>query len=133
MFACRRKLTRAVGFPLICLAMFSLAGGHWAVLQTIAWARMLQEYSREATFALALKKTFGGEYPCNLCRKVEEGRQKEEKAPATAKAEKKAEVFLFAGGVVAKAPPVQDASYPFPADVSVSLRFDPPPSPIPIV
>lgn len=133
MFASQRKLTRFVGLPLICLAMFSLAGGHWAVLQTIAWARMLQEYSREASIAVTLKKTFGGEYPCDLCRKVEEGRQKEEKAPATAKAEKKAEIFLFAERAAAKAPPVRDVSYPLPANVSASLRFDPPPSPIPIV
>ncbi|MEI6338279.1 MAG: hypothetical protein WCQ57_06805 [Verrucomicrobiota bacterium] len=27
----------------LILAMFSLLGGHWAILQTVAWTQMLRE------------------------------------------------------------------------------------------
>jgi hypothetical protein len=34
------RLLRVLGMPLICLALFAFAGGHWAVLQAIAWAQI---------------------------------------------------------------------------------------------
>jgi hypothetical protein len=129
----RQILVRAIGLPLVCLAMFSVAGGHWAVLQTIAWAKMLRDYSRSDSIAVAVKKTFGGEYPCDLCLRVEEGRQKEEKAPATVKLDKKAEVFFVAARAAVKEPACHPFSYLVPDDLLSSSRSDPPPTPVPIL
>lgn len=52
------RLLRLFGMPLICLTCFALSGGHWAVFQTIAWAQMIRDYSRTATIAEAIAKTF---------------------------------------------------------------------------
>ena len=88
------RLLRLVGMPLISLALFALVGGHWAVLQTIAWAQMLRDYSKNAPIIEAIAKTFSGRSPCGMCTKISEERQKGERAPAAAKFDKKGEVFL---------------------------------------
>jgi hypothetical protein len=111
MIACRRKLIRTIGLPLIALAMFSVGGGHWAILQTIAWAGMLRDFAREGPLTTAIIKTFSGENPCGLCLKVEEGRQKEE-APVSVKSDTKAESFLCAESSAAQSPISRDFSYP---------------------
>lgn len=89
-------MLRSLGLSLMCLAMFSIAGGHWVVLQTVAWAQMVREYSQTATVAEALEKTFSGKAPCSLCEQIAEAKQQEEKSPATLKSDKKAEIFLLA-------------------------------------
>jgi hypothetical protein len=90
------RLLRLVGMPLICLTFFALSGGHWAVFQAIAWAQMIRDYSRTATIAEAIAKTFNGRSPCGMCTKISEERQKENSAPATAKFEKKKRFFSWA-------------------------------------
>jgi len=125
-------MVRTLGLALMCLAMFSVAGGHWAILQTVAWAQMLRDYSREAPLATAVEKTFSGEHPCPLCKRVEEGRQKEEKAPATVKVDKKSEVFTAQTTQNLKEPDWLDRAYPRVVDSLFSSRSDSPPSPIPI-
>ena len=47
----RGRLLRTIGLPLICVAMFSIAGGHWAALQVLAWTQMARAYSRSADVA----------------------------------------------------------------------------------
>jgi len=88
-----RNLLRRLGLPMVCVAMFSLVGGHWAIFQTIAWTQMLRDYSRNATVVEAVEKTFSGKAPCAMCCSIAKEKQKEEKAPATVKVEKKAEAF----------------------------------------
>jgi hypothetical protein len=66
------------------IAAVTVCGGHWAALKTIAWAGMLWEYSRGASVTEAVEKTFGGKHPCKLCVSIDEGRQQEQKAPASA-------------------------------------------------
>ena len=89
------KLLRILGISLICLAFFGLAGGHWLMFQTIAWAQMLQAYSRNAPITEAIAKTFSGRSPCGMCTKISEEQQKEGRTPAVVKFDKKAEVFLI--------------------------------------
>jgi len=55
------------------LMLLMLIGGHWGMLQVVAWTGMLIDYSRDATFAEAWCKTFDGEHPCAICKKVERG------------------------------------------------------------
>lgn len=73
------SLARRVISVVVCmLALFAASGGHWTVLQTIAWTRMLVEYSRDASLVEAARETFSGERPCAMCKKIREGRQQEE-------------------------------------------------------
>lgn len=51
--------------------MFAIAGGPWAVLQTVAWGEMLRDYcQRSGSLAVAIEQTFDGEHPCDLCRQI---------------------------------------------------------------
>jgi hypothetical protein len=54
-------------------------GLHWALLQTVAWTSMLVSYSRNASFAEAVVKTFDGKHPCPMCLMIRDGRQQEER------------------------------------------------------
>ena len=48
----------------MALALFMIAGGHWAMLQSVAWAGMVKDFSRTGTIAEAVTKTFDGKHPC---------------------------------------------------------------------
>jgi len=74
--------------------VFVLAGGHWAVLQTVAWAGMLANYSQTDGLVGAVEKTFSGDHPCKLCVKVETGKKQEEQKLPLQKTEKKAEALV---------------------------------------
>jgi hypothetical protein len=126
-------MLRSLGLSLMCLAMFSIAGGHWAVLQTVAWAQMLRDYSKDATVAEAVEKTFSGEAPCSMCKQIASARQEEKKAPATVKAEKKAEIFHLASGNFLTKRIGRNFSYPMPLASAFAVRTDAPPAPVPIV
>ena len=54
-------------------------GGHWAVLQTVAWVGMAVSYCHESSFSDGLSKTFDGKHPCKLCKMVREGKKTENK------------------------------------------------------
>lgn len=126
-------MLRALGLPFICLAMFSIAGGHWAVLQTIAWAQMVRDYSQTTSLAEAVEKTFSGEAPCSMCKSIAQAKHQEEKAPAIAKLDKKADVFSLAASPFAYRPNSRDFSYPAPVLAAFAARADAPPVPVPIL
>jgi len=67
------------------IAAVQILGGHWAVLQTVAWTTMLVDYAQQDSLTVAVAKTFDGAHPCQLCHTVKEGRQEEQKkqAPTT--------------------------------------------------
>jgi hypothetical protein len=76
-------LQRAILVLLICI----LSGGHWAVLQGVAWTGMIVDYSRDATLLEGVRKTFDGQNPCDMCRAIQrsitdEAAQPDEPAPA---------------------------------------------------
>ena len=87
------KWASRMGHLFLIGALFVSLGGHLAVFQTIAWANMLKDFSRSASFEEAAKKTFDGEHPCHLCKAVKESKKQEEKKPLL-KAESKMEVAL---------------------------------------
>jgi hypothetical protein len=127
-----RGMFRAVGHTLLFLAMFSIAGGHWAVLQTVAWTGMLLEYSRGSSLGVAIVKTFSGEAPCKMCRAIKQGQRNETRLPAILKADKKQDGFLVTRVCDAGFPPVRCFSYPPPLDEIASMRSTAPPVPVPI-
>ena len=93
---------------------------------------MLRDYSRSAPIAEAIERTFSGDYPCTMCIKIAEGQQKEEKAPATVKLDKKAEVFFQSTRDLLRKPEGKDFSYPPLAEIALAERSEAPPVPIPI-
>lgn len=65
---------------LLCLlAALHLVGGHWGVMQMVAWAQMLRDYSQDRSVAEAVIDTFDGEHPCAMCQKIKSCRAEEEK------------------------------------------------------
>jgi len=56
-----KKNVRKIASCFISLALFLVIGGPWAVLQTVAWTKMMVDYSRGASLTEAVTKTFDGE------------------------------------------------------------------------
>ena len=59
----------------LCLSI----GGHWALLQSVAWTSMFVRFSSAGSFSEALSKTFDGRHPCCLCKLIQKGRAREKK------------------------------------------------------
>jgi hypothetical protein len=72
-------MARRLSQLFLAIALIAAVGGHWTVLQSVAWVGMAVNYSQDASLAVALKKTFDGEHPCRLCVAVKEGKNQEKK------------------------------------------------------
>lgn len=114
--------------------MFSLVGGHWTVLQTVAWAQMIHDYSRTAgSLAAAVEQTFDGQHPCPLCRQIETAKSKERTSnPAAlgASLDVKAKALL-AGSEPLMQPRIRLARFPGALCPVAASRLDAPPTPPP--
>jgi hypothetical protein len=69
-----------LGHILLILALLGATGGHWAVLQTIAWADMLAKNLQTESVGTALTKTFDGQHPCKMCKQISAGKQAEKQS-----------------------------------------------------
>jgi hypothetical protein len=69
------RLAKCLVVALLVLA----TGGHWALLQTAAWVGMTIDYSQKDPFLVALRKTFDGKHPCQLCHLISKEKKSEEK------------------------------------------------------
>ncbi len=69
-----------LGHLLLILALLGATGGHWAVLQTIAWADMLAKNLQTETVTTAISKTFDGQHPCKMCVEISAGKKEEKKS-----------------------------------------------------
>jgi len=69
-----------LGNVLLIVALLAATGGHWAVLQTVAWTNMLADNLQTASFSEALVKTFDGKHPCNLCHEISTAKKSEKKS-----------------------------------------------------
>ena len=136
------SVLRKLGFLLATLALFSIAGGHWAVLQTVAWAEMLHDYTQKTgSVAVAVEQTFDGAHPCELCLQIETAKQQEarksddKQKPASGQKVAKAgendkalsleRSFLPVGAVAAS------LRWDVRADLHAPSRDEPPPTPPP--
>ena len=63
--------------------MLAVTGGHWAVLQTVAWTTMLAGSVGTDSFATAVRNTFDGKHPCCLCKQIAASKQSEKKSEFT--------------------------------------------------
>lgn len=122
----------AAGRLAVLVVTVVLIGGHWGVLQAVAWAGMLYDYSARYGVTEGIVKTFDGSQPCSLCHAVREGRQNEKKQPPALKLEKKIEMIVAAAPRAVGAPWPRDYSHPRGADALYSTRAERPPAPVPI-
>ena len=74
---------------LVLVAFIFSSGGEWSLLQCVAWANMVREYSQDAPLSEAVQMTFSGEHPCPMCKAIaEEKKQDNGKALALLKRDK---------------------------------------------
>ena len=79
---------RRLGRILTVLAMALWLGGHWLVLQSIAWTTMAVGNSKVLPLRSALATTFDGKHPCQICKFVAQGKKSEQKKDAEQSAPK---------------------------------------------
>jgi hypothetical protein len=70
---------KKIGHVLLVIALVAMIGGHWAVLQTVAWSTMLADNLRVSSFSEAVERTFDGKHPCTLCKQISAGKKAEKK------------------------------------------------------
>jgi len=79
---------KRLGHVLTVFAVLTAIGAHWVVLQSVAWTTMLAENLRTNSVSEAVARTFDGEHPCALCKKIAQGKQTEKKSEFPPEAKK---------------------------------------------
>lgn len=62
---------------IIVVSLTISIGGHWGLLQTIGWANMILDYSKDCSLIGAISKTFDSETTCEICDLVSAGKRQE--------------------------------------------------------
>ena len=119
---------RKFGQLVVVFALIFSIGGHWVLLQSVAWVGMFAKNVRTCSVTEALEKTFDGQHPCGLCKVVEAGKKSEQKQPLT-KLEVKIDFWLEPVTCLLVAPPAGVHARPH-ADL-FSSRTETPPTPPP--
>jgi hypothetical protein len=112
------------------LLIFSI-GGHWALLQSVAWVSMVVNFSKEAPLEVAVSKTFDGKHLCNLCKLVKKGKESERKRDAI-KVKSQVDYWLCAQEAIVSLPD-DAADFGFSSESVLRSWLDGPPSPPPRV
>ncbi len=97
---------------LAVLALVTSVGGHWAILQGVAWATMVARFAQSMPLTQAVAFTFDGRHPCQLCLAVQHGQQTEHKESKLKPAQK---LLLFLD--------LEAAVLPAPTRVEPTFRF----------
>ena len=113
---------------LAVVALVVSLGGHWAVLQGVAWTTMLARFAQSMPLAQAVIFTFDGKHPCQLCLAVQEGQQAEQKE-SKLKTPERLLLFLDLHLVALPSPP--PPAQPAQGLDKVRSRLDRPPHPPP--
>lgn len=113
---------------LVVLTLTLSLGLHWAFLQSVAWIGMVVSYSQTTSLHQALKMTFDGQHPCQLCKLVRHGKASE-KEQESQKSVAKLDYWLVSDPSAFIAPRLHA---PVAIDVTFLLpRVEPPPTPPP--
>jgi hypothetical protein len=112
----------------VLVAFVFSCGGQWYVLQAVAWANMVRDYSNMVPFSQAVEMTLSGKYPCALCHLIAERKNSENDKLATIEKQEK----IFSSSLIA-AVPIQPGvvRYFFSGDNFLRTRSEPPPLPPP--
>ena len=127
----RESKIRKIASLAVSLALFLVIGGPWAVLQTVAWTKMIVDYSQGTTLGEAVAKTFDGNHPCKLCVKISKVKQGEEKSPLVTLQTKKEGPFLAVKTVQLSDPSAQELPSHFPVSLAYPDSPIRPPVPVP--
>ena len=73
-------MKRSLHILFCLLAALQLGVGHLGVMQVVAWAKMVHDYSAEDGLVEGLKRTFDGDHPCALCCQIEREREDAERS-----------------------------------------------------
>ncbi|HEY3661761.1 MAG TPA: hypothetical protein VGL24_01255 [Chthoniobacterales bacterium] len=87
---------RALGAILCALAIFLSSGSHWAVLQSVAYTRMVVQFAQKDPLCTAVRKAFDGQHSCSLCPKIRDGYNKQRKVPQTVNVDRLPEFVALA-------------------------------------
>jgi hypothetical protein len=77
-----------LGRILALTAVFTICGGHWIVMQGVAWSEMLATAMHEESFVAAVSQTFDGEHPCSICKSIQHDTEKQKRSETRASAAK---------------------------------------------
>ena len=75
-------MSRLFGKIVLVLCLTVSVGGHWGILQSVAWLKMTWDLSGDHSLSAAVDQVLRGENPCQLCRFVEAGKKAEKEQPA---------------------------------------------------
>ena len=101
-----RRLLHLTGVASCLLAIFVSIGGHWAVLQSVAYTRMLLEFAQHDSWCTAMKKTFDERYACPLCPKIRDGYNRQHHAPPSLDGMHQPEFLAPSSGLVFSSPEI---------------------------
>ncbi|WP_142659583.1 hypothetical protein [Methylacidimicrobium tartarophylax] len=121
---------RKAGILFAILAACHLAGGHWVLWQGAAWAGMLVRYSQSYGMETGLYMTFDGKHPCQICKRVVKGKNKEEHSSRSERSQEEIGLYFFAYGSLSS-PLLLSAERPVIGQPDLSIRTDRPLSPPP--
>ncbi len=113
----------------VLVAFVFSCGGQWPMLQCVAWANMIREYSEVVPVPQAIEMTFSGKYPCAMCKMIAEKKEAENaKVAVLFQHEKK----LTSPGFFVKAPATTEAPQDFVSwTQDLQARSEAPPTPPP--
>jgi hypothetical protein len=125
-----RLMTRCAKWLLV-LALVASVGGHWMILQGVAWSTMLVRFAQSMPLVRAVACTFDGDHPCALCLVIKEGKKSEKKSDQESAPTKQLDWLLQATPqfvCLGSPPPCPDSPPAAP-----HVRCEPPPVPPPRV
>jgi hypothetical protein len=125
---------RRLSFAALCLAWLCANGAIWNAVQVVAWAKMIKDYSRVMPIERAIRVTFDGTAPCNLCLMTEHARDASREQLPKEAALGAADKLLLAfqpAAIFVLTPPAP--AWPGLGDLTGLYRADPVPVPPPRV
>jgi hypothetical protein len=119
----------------LLLAWLCANGALWNVVQVVAWAKMLHDYSQVMPAAEAVKITFDGSAPCALCKISRHARDaaREQMPRDAAPGADEAKILLLSESIPAVIVTAPDFPWPGVADAASSTRTEAVPVPPPRV
>ena len=90
----------ALGSIVCALAIFLSSGGHWAILQSVAYTRMVVAFAQQDSLGTAVRKAFDGQHACSLCPKIRDGYNKQRQTPQTVQVDRLPEFVSPSSGVL---------------------------------
>ena len=72
----------------LAVALVTMLGAHWELLQTVAWTTMLADNLRTHSLSESVARTFDGKFPCPICKAIAAGKKSEKKSEFTLQTQK---------------------------------------------